>query len=413
MRRPVLIALAIWLLPCLPVKARGDLPILFNTNFEAGSLGKIEVLGENRFRCSVQGQYDERGHNRQANWYYFRLDGVRDRDVMLTLTDLVGEYNGRPGACPMTPDTIPVFSDDNKEWQPLPDMAWDSVKKEATLHFRPAHDHLWIAHLPPYPHGRLLRLLEQLDRRPDSRVEVIGKTVRGRDLHLVTVTNFARSDQAKKVVWLQARQHAWETATSYVMEGALTFITSDEPLARSLRDRLLFVFTPMLDPDGCASGKVRFNANGFDLNRHWDEVDLRQKKYLERMPEIWYAKKAIMGFVDSGRHIDLMLNLHNTETSEYLESQATDDRERALMSRFSDELVASTSFDPSAKLRLAAANDHTTNVLYQERKIPVLLMEQRIATNRKLNRHLNVRDRLVFGKELLRAMAVAVLQEKR
>ena len=82
------------------------------------------------------------------------------------------------------------------------------------------------------------------------------------------------------------------------------------------------MFTPMLDPDGCATGKVRFNANGYDLNRHWDEVDLRRKELLQRMPEIWYAKKAIVDFVDSGRQIDLMLNLHNTETSEYLETQA-------------------------------------------------------------------------------------------
>ena len=41
----------------------------------------------------------------------------------------------------------------------------------------------------------------------------------------------------------------------------------------------------------------------------------------------------------------------------------------------------------------------------RERKIPVLLMEQRIATNRKLNRRLTERDRLDFGRELLVVMA--------
>ncbi len=61
------------------------------------------------------------------------------------------------------------------------------------------------------------------------------------------------------------------------------------------------MFTPMLDPDGCATGKVRFNANGYDVNRHWDEVDLRSKSHLERMPEIWYVKKAILGLVNAGR----------------------------------------------------------------------------------------------------------------
>ena len=36
------------------------------------------------------------------------------------------------------------------------------------------------------------------------------------------------------------------------------------------------------------------------------------------MPEIWYVKKAIASHVNARRKIHLMLNLHNTETGEYL-----------------------------------------------------------------------------------------------
>ena len=391
-----------------PRRAEAESPIVFNTNFEGGSLGKVEVLAEDRFRCAVQGQYDEHGRNRQANWYYFRMDGVKGRDITLTLTDLVGEYDGKPGACPMNPDTIPVFSDDDEHWRHFPAMRWDDAKKEATLTFRPEHDRIWIAHVPPYTHRRLLRLLEQVDRSPAARVEVIGKTARGRDLHLVTVTNFDRPDDGKRTVWLQARQHAWEAGTSYVMEGALRFISSEDPVARELRDKVVFKFTPMLDPDGCATGKVRFNANGYDVNRHWDEVDLRRKEFLERMPEIWYAKKAILAHVESGRTIDLMLNLHNTETAEYIDTQAREDVTRALMSRVFDNLVSSTTFDPSQPLRFADRPDHTTNSLYRERKVPVMLMEQRISTSKKLGRRLTAEDRLAFGKQLIAVMGQTV-----
>src|SRR4051794_16960007 len=105
------------LVPCLLALMVGEVagaepPIRIDAGFEGGSLGKVEVVGEGRLRCSVQGQHDEHGRNRQASWYSFRLDGVKGRDISLTLTDLVGEYDGRPGACPMTADTIPVFSDD-------------------------------------------------------------------------------------------------------------------------------------------------------------------------------------------------------------------------------------------------------------------------------------------------------------
>lgn len=406
-----LAAVVVCLLTAVRTVGGADSPIVFNANFEGGSLGKIEVRGENQFRCLVQGQYDEHGRNRQANWYYFRMEGVKDRDITLTLADLVGEYNGKPGACPMNPETIPVFSDDNQEWRHFPEMSWDDARKEATLRFRPRSDRIWIAHVPPYPHSRLLRLLDQIDEYPFARVEAIGKTARGRDLHMVTVTDFERPgrDQGKKVVWLQARQHAWEAATSHVMEGALRFITSDDPLARSLRGQVVFVFTPMMDPDGCALGGVRFNANGYDVNRHWDEVDVRRKDFLRKMPEIWYVKKAVFAFVDAGGTIDLMLNLHNTETAEYVETPVQEASERVVMNRFFEALSSTTSFDPSAKLRFAAADDHTTNSLYRQRKIPVALMEQRIGVNRKLNRRLTERDRLDFGRELIRVMAQTVL----
>src|SRR5204863_3864947 len=133
----------------------------------------------------------------------------------------------------------PVFSYDDKEWQHFPAMEWDEQKKEATLKFLPEHDRIWIGHIAPYTHSRLLRLLEELDRASCVRIEVIGKTVQGRDLHLVSVTNLEMQDGEKKTIWLQARQHAWEAGTSYVMEGALRFITSGEPKARELRDRVV------------------------------------------------------------------------------------------------------------------------------------------------------------------------------
>ena len=393
------------------VPAQDEPAIIFNESFEGGSLGKIEKLGDAQFRCYVEGQHDERGRNRQANWYYFRMDNVQGRDVTLTLTDFVGEYNDRPGSCAMNADTIPVFSYDDEHWQHFPAMEWDDRKKEATLRFKPERDRIWIAHIAPYTHSRLLRLLlDEIDRKDCARVEVIGRTVQRHELHLVTVTDFEKPDAGKKTVWLQARQHAWETGTSYVMEGALRFITSNDPRASELRDKVVFKFTPMMDPDGCASGKVRFNANGYDVNRHWNQLDLRRKEFLERMPEIWYVKKAIFGYLDSGRKIDLMLNMHNEESGEHLDTQVDDADMLKMMQRFYDSLAAKTTFDPSQKLNIRKEPGNTTNVLWNERKVPVLLLEQRISTSKKLDHHPTVDDRLAFGRQLIAVMAETALE---
>jgi hypothetical protein len=379
--------------------------VRFNANFEGGSLGRIERVGDAAFRCHVKGQQNEHGRNRQANWYYFRIDGAKDREITLTLTDFVGEYNGRPGAVAMGPGILPVVSDDGEHWRPITDVRWDDRAKEATLRLRPVGDAVWIAHQAPYTPTRLARLLEQVNRCDDARVEVIGKTAMGRDLHLVTVTAADVDDREKVTVWLQARQHAWESGTSYVMEGALRFITSDDPRARDLRRRTVFRFTPMVDPDGCATGQVRFNANGFDVNRHWDEVDLRQKRYLAMMPEIWYVKKAIVAHVDSGRPIHLMINLHNTETGEYLSTRAADEASRAIVNRLSDRLIHETSFRPSHGPVLGEPRDGAANALHDEKGILILLMEQRVAKDPRTGRPPTVEDRLRFGEQLIAIMA--------
>jgi hypothetical protein len=405
-----LAALLTAFLLCVPLaKAQQEPPpITFNKNFEGASLGKIEPLGPASFRCAVEGQYDQRGHNRQASWFYFRMDHVRGRDVTITLHDFVGEYNDKPGAVPMGPDIVPVFSNDGQRWQPLTDsaVAWDAEKKELTLTFKPEGDSIWIAHIPPYTPRDLQRLLADVERSPHARIEVIGKTALGREMQMVTVTDAAVPDAQKKVVWLQARQHAWEAGTSYVAEGALRFITSEDAKAVELRRRVVFRFTPMVDVDGCATGKVRFNANGYDVNRHWSEVDLRRKEFLRLMPEIWYTKKAI---VSAGR-IDLMLNLHNTETNEYLDTHADDPGALKLMQRFYDLLVERSSFDPSRKLTPSKAKIDDTNTLFAEHHVPVMLMEQRIATCKKLGRRPTVEDRLKFGRELISVMADVVLE---
>src|ERR1044071_9918609 len=86
--------------------------ITFHKDFEGGSFEKIEQVTSNHFRCHVEGQSDERGRNRQATWYFFRIDGAHGRELIVSLTNLVGEYNDRPGAVSMNAETVPVFSHD-------------------------------------------------------------------------------------------------------------------------------------------------------------------------------------------------------------------------------------------------------------------------------------------------------------
>jgi len=123
--------------------------VTFSTAFEGGSLGRIEKLNETTFRVHILGQQDQRGRNRAATWYCFRMDHVQGRELVITLTDFVGEYNDVPGSCPMNEKIRPAMSEDGRTWSHAQDMSWDNEKKEATVRLTPSQDSVWLATQAP------------------------------------------------------------------------------------------------------------------------------------------------------------------------------------------------------------------------------------------------------------------------
>ncbi len=386
-------------------------PVLFNTAWEGASVGLIEVIGETDFRLRPRGQQDARGRNRQTTWWAVRLDQLGGRPVTVRVTGFDGEYNDRPVVSWAGPWYRPVMSRDGQRWTHVEEAEWDAGRKELRLSLPGGGDTLWLAHIPPYPVGRALSLVEEAGSSPHAWVEEIGRSVLGRPLHVVRVTDAAVPDAGKRVIWMQARQHAWEADTSRILEGALRFALSAEPAAARLRTGNVLWFVPMINPDAVARGEVRFNVNGFDPNRHWDEVGVRDEGWRGRAPEIWHVKRAMLE-----RHarqpIDLALNLHNTETGEYLETMADDDAVLARMTRFHELALTRSTFDPSRpKFAVTPAAGggprNTTNAVWAEARVPMMLLETRIGPGRKLARLPTEDDRLEMGRTLVALLAEA------
>jgi hypothetical protein len=371
-----------------------------STAFEGGSAGKIDKLGDCHFRVGLKGETDENGRNRQATWYYFRVDGAPQGECMFDIVDLPGEYNFKPNRGAITDKTPPVISVDGRAWTHVTSVEYDAAEPRLRLRVMAKGGRFWIAHTPPYTNEVLERL--RRDVRDSVEEQVIGRTPQGRDLLLWTVNDASpASAKKKKVVWLMARQHSWESGTSWVAEGAVRALIAQP----ELRNGLMWKILPMGDPDGVARGGVRFNAAGFDLNRNWDTIDPKHT------PEIVAQHAAIARWLRTGGTVDLFLTLHNTETAEYLEGPPSGFG--LLGQRFFERLTAASMFDPSRPLSIAAQSTAegmkgrmtVVQGLNREFGIPSFLMEQRIAFSKKLNRLPTVEDRLRFGAELVRVLA--------
>lgn len=389
------------------------LAISLTASFEGGNIRAFQQPAPGHFVIPLPGETDQDGRNRQANWYYFRLDGVRGRPLTLEITNLAGEYNYRPNKGAVTADTPPFYSTDNRRWQPITDFTYDPEAPKLVLRIKPQADSLWIAHTPPYTNEHLELLRRKARGHPAFREQIIGMTPKGRPMLLWTITDPAPSAQ-RKVVWLMARQHSWESGTSWVAEGLIRFLLSNDPEAAAIRRGAVFQILPMCDPDGVARGGVRFNHRGYDLNRNWDQFNA------ESMPEIAAQHAAIAAWIKSGRPVHLFLTLHNTETAEYLDGPPApaDSPVRALGQRLFGLLESQSGFSPSRPL---AWSEPTTTAgtpgrmtvvqgLWRDFQLPAFLMELRVSRHPKLGRQPNIDDRLAFGRQLASSLWNAVRQ---
>lgn len=360
-----------------------------STNFEGGSLGRIDKVSDRHFRLGAKGEKDQDGRNRQANWYYFRVDGAApSQELILDIVDLPGEYNYKPNQGAITKDTPPVISYDGKTWAHVTTFEYDEKEPKLRLKIAPEKARFSIAHVPPYTNENLQAL-----RKLVKNEELIGKTADKRDLYLWT---FGRPD-APKTVWLMFRQHSWEGGSSWTGEGVVRELLKD---AHGIQWKVF----PLCDPDGVARGGVRFNKFGYDLNRNWDVDDPI------KMPEIHAQRAAVRKWLDAGKKIDLFYSLHNTETAEYLDGIK---EFHEMGERFYKILTETTSFHPSRPFR---DSEGTTTPgmkgrmtviqgLYYDFQLQGYLMEQRVSYNAKLKRLPLPPDRLQFGRELVEAIA--------
>ena len=381
--------------------------VTFHANFEGAALGPVERVAPAHFRCPVPGQSDQDNRNRQASWYYFRVEGAQPgKALTIDLTALLGEYNYKPGTHAVTRHTRPLISYDNRSWTHLSDTEaiWEEKEPLLRLRITPQAPKFWIAHTPPYTGTHLAELEKQVRSHPAVRIETVGKTVEGRPMPLWTITE-PGGNQIKKSAWLMFRQHAWESGSSWVGDALIRWLLSAAPESERLRRDLVWKIFPLADPDGVARGGVRFNRNGYDLNRNWDLV------IPEKMPEIAAQKKALYAWIDAGRTADLFLTLHNTESSEYLDGPPL-----PLGERLFNILKQETIFHPSRPY--GVMNQSTTpgkpgrmnvaQALWHERKIPAFVMENRVEHNARLGRLPTIDDRQLFGKQLAEAIAKAL-----
>lgn len=260
--------------------------------FDSGNIDVLDAAQPDRIRLEIR---KDNGSD-FYQWFHFRVTGAAGTPLTMAIENAGGAayLEGWPGyrAC---------ASYDRETWFRIDTSFENGV---LTLHHTPQADTVWFAYFAPYSMERHLDLIAWAQGHEAVRLEILGDTLDGQSMDLLTVGD---PGDGKRTIWVTARQHPGETMAEWWMEGFLGRLLDDQdPVARVLRDKAVFHIVPNMNPDGSKRGHLRTNAKGVNLNREWD------KATPENSPEVFHVLNRMR---ETG--IDLALDVHGDEALPY------------------------------------------------------------------------------------------------
>lgn len=331
-----------------------------STDFDGGS-ATIDGIDQGRREIQIRpGGDPARGW---PCWWFVRIDGLaagEQATLVLRGSERPARNNGKDTGKPLASDwAMPIaaaVSDDGKTWRQsaLGTRETDRISYPLEGTGGP----LWVAWGPPFTPRETEALIAGAEQaRPDLvHPFTLAKTREGRAVRALRIV--AEGDaKTKPAVWIHARQHAWESGSSWVTRGFVEWLLSDADEAKRLRDRAQIVIVPIMDVDRVVTGDGGKEADPHDHNRDWFETP--------HYPEVAAAQDHLKAFAAEGR-LAVFLDLHNPASRdlrpfffvgppELLSETARANRERFL-NLAAGHLTGPLTLDP--KPRVTGANYH-------------------------------------------------------
>lgn len=223
-------------------------------------------------------------------------------------------------------DTQPFYSYDKTRWFPIENGNLEGQ----VLHIQSlfSEERVWISLRPPkennspgapiienpvshpayYTYDRVVNYVNSVATHPFVDMVTLGQSIQGRDIFMMTISDSSVSDSEKKSVWLQFRVHGNEMEQSYIFEGLVDYLLTDDStsIAHQALKTIVFKLIPAINPDGIVN-RTRGNVNGVDMNRVW--VDSTNHEAEE--PEVRLVHDALDDWIlNQGNKVHFAIDKH-------------------------------------------------------------------------------------------------------
>ena len=218
-----------------------------------------------------------------SRWIHFRATG------MLGLAPEFRISDAHVAGSSLTSDHRYVYSYDQQDWEffdnGLNSGGYYRFWNDAGF----SSDTVWIAYALPYPLSATDDHVDQVKLSPwvsptlsadanyviglsnDGTLVDLGRPVPQHNIYAYKIADDSVAGP-KQVVVLTTGNHPNETTGTYVFQGLVDFLLSDDPHAAALRRAADFFVYPESNPDGRWAGHARTNPENplTDHNRYWN-----------------------------------------------------------------------------------------------------------------------------------------------
>lgn len=276
-------------------------PLTVKSDFEGASVSVVDIDQVGRRLSFTPGGDPVRGW---PCWWYFRVEGITPGEtITLALRGSTATVaaNRKPLAATWAMPMQATFSVDGNSWQHtekgkrLEDWMIYTLKPDTTSVF--------VAWGPPYTPSTAAKFVRDMSQKsPHAKATELCRSRGDRSVPMLHVQEGERNPKQRFGVWVQARQHAWESGSSWVCQGFAEWVLSDAPDAQWLRRHAEIFIVPVMDVDNTATGNGGKDAQPQDHNRDWSPKP--------HWNETAAAQRMVGNLVKEGR-MDVFLDLHN------------------------------------------------------------------------------------------------------
>lgn len=256
-------------------------------------------------------------------WFGFRLEGAAGRVVRINIKGIrtVRLNKGGQNESHWFERNRPGITYDHKEWE-VPETGYTVPSESNTGSYSFTHKFTkspaWIYYAYTVTNGMLESWLSDIGNNRFLSKKILCKTpglpgggqngkCTPRPLWQLTITDPQTDDAGKKLLWIHAREDAWETAGTVAAMGMVEFLLSDNPVAVSARKKGIWKIIPIVSVDAVAGGYqsgLDHNGKDYYITNSWGDTTINNSSIVA-------MEREIKSIYDSGKHLDFAMYMHS------------------------------------------------------------------------------------------------------